>query len=863
MTGQCALHPGKGMMSEEPLEQMKNDFIGESFEAVQKLAHDLATVDPSRADSQDLINALFRKAHSLKGTAGMFEMLDVGRVAGAIENVLEEVRSGDLVLSPDVIEIVLEALDEIVLLLREARGEKAEAGADAIIAHIEAFLGTGEEGPGGDPLEELKGRLPAGSLDQLMPWETDELLECDRSGKRIVHLSIGLGGKSFTEVASEVLPEVDNYGKVLGVPPPPAEEGGEPAFALLFVVTSEGDDFDRYIEEKGGTLVTAAPKGKPPGAGAPEAGEVGETDRESGASRDAGEPAAEKRAAPMSVKVDIAHLDTVMNSISELYSVRFKLAEVAKGLAVGMTGRKERDELMKLGLLLTRRIAEIESAIMEARLVPVSMLFNRYMGEIRRLARSQGKKIDLVFEGEGTQIDRALLEEIYDPVLHLIRNAVDHGIEGAAERQRQGKPGLGRITLRARQESNHVRIDIEDDGAGFDFEKIEKIAHAKGIEEFSEDDLVSLLFQPGVSTSDAVTEISGRGVGLDEVKVHIESLRGMVNVESRPGEGTCFSLLVPLTLAVSRGVVFEEGDITAVLPLTYVEEIISLRGRLRREIEEAGVARTIRHGEVEAFDLADLLGTQRHEAPRSLVIVGFGEVRHAMVAGRVWGETDIATRPLPESMHTPPVIAGATELHDRRPAVIVQPEPLFRARGQGFGARRISRETYPPGVGLATGEAPAAFFKMGLFETARGLTAVPLSLLSQVVPVRPLVEVPAFGDSWEGIFFERGLCHGLLRLGGGNGDGGRNRGENGRGESDGSHGNGNGPAKIAILKYPERCGVGVRAVIGEIDVPVEKLETVRETASSAPVRLAAHFDLNGENVDVLDVNRLSCGEPDS
>ena len=824
-------------MREEPLEQMRQDFISESFEAIQKFSNDLAALDPSRAAPEDLVNELFRKAHSLKGTAGMFELLDIGRIAAAIENVLEEVRSGGLTLSHDVVDILLEALDEIVLLLREARGEQVEADAEAIIGRIEDFLGSGgEDEKGGDGLDDLKARLPAGSLDELMPWEIDELLECARTGKRIVHISFGLDSKSLTETASLVLPELGKYGKVLAVLPPSAGEGGESTLSLIFVVRSGGEDFSTYIDGLGARLVEALPKAVPP---------VPEDPGTAGGAEE--KPAADRGPAAMSVKVDISHLDSVMSSISELYSVRFKLAEVARGLAVGVAGRRERDELLKIGLQLTRRIAEIESAIMEARLVPVSMLFNRYTGEIRRLARKQGKQIDLVLEGGGTHIDRALLEEIYDPVLHLIRNAVDHGIEAADVRKCQGKPERGRISLRSRQESSYVRIDIEDDGAGFDFARLVKIAHAKGIKDFSEDELVSLIFEPGVSTSSEVTEISGRGVGLDEVKVHIESLRGIVSVSSRPGQGTCFSLLVPLTLAVSRGVVVEEDDVTAVLPLTYVEEIIPFRGRLKGEIEDGGFANTKRHGRVEAFDLADLLGKRRRGDPRSLVIVGFGDARHAMVVGRVWGETDIATRPLPESMHAPPVIAGATELHDRRPAVIVQPEPLFRARsGHSYGTRRNFADMYPPDIGLACVEAGGNSCKMGLFEIGERLTAVPLSLLSQVVPMRPLVGVPAFGDTWEGIFFERGLCHGLIRVGeGGNG---------------GNVGEGNGICKIAILRFPQRCGVGVTRVIGEIDVPLEKIETGRAAsekagATSSPVKLAAHFDLDGEEVGVIDVNR--------
>ncbi len=831
-------------MSEEPLEQMKIEFIAESLETIQNLSRDLAELDPTKADSQNVVNALFRKAHSLKGTAGMFDLVEVGRVAAVVEDVLEKVRSGATALGPDVVEIVLDALDEIVLILREAKGEDVEADADGVIGRMRAFLGGRE--PEGEAclLEDLKLRLPPGSLDGLMSWEVDEIAESVRAGRRVVHVSFALEGKSFSEVAGEVLPELEKYGKVLGVPPPAGQPGGA-AFALLVAVKTEDGGFDRFVAGRGGTVLEGSCSTRAQTVPAVEQGGAAQG-RGGKGSREGG------RRGPMSVKVDLSRLDAVMNSISELYAVRFKLAALARGLTGGGTGRKERDELLKFGLLLDRRITEIETVVLEARLVPVSTLFNRYTGEIRRLARKQGKKIDLVLEGEATLIDRALLEEVYDPVLHLIRNAVDHGIEAEAERRRRGKPATGRVTLRARQESNHVRIDIEDDGAGLDFEKMEKMARARGMERFSRDDLVGLLFEPGVSTRDEVTDISGRGVGLDEVKVHIESLRGVVSVESRPGEGTCFSLLVPLTLAVSRGVVVEEGDVTAVLPLTYVEEIIPYRGKLKREIEEAGSAATIRHGRVGAFDLADMLGARRHEAPRSIVIIGVGDVRHAIVVERVWGETDIATRPLPDSMQAPPVIAGATELHDRRPAVVVQPEPLFRTVPQPRGTARKPARGHPPAAGRRAPDRAAATVKMGLFERNGRLVAVPLSILSQVVPMRSLLGVPAFGETWEGIFFERGLCHGLLRIA--NGSGGVDPGDGDPAARGGS------ADKIAILKTPERCGLAVSGVVGDIEVAVEDLQGVAETTRETPIRCAAHFDLRGARVDVLDVNHAGGGD---
>jgi two-component system chemotaxis sensor kinase CheA len=812
-------------MPKEPLERMREDFISESYESLQKLSHELSSMDPESSEPDELVNALFRKAHSVKGTAGMFDLFEVSLVAGAIENVLEEVRSGRIPLSREAVETVLEGLDEIVLLLREARGEEVGADADGVIGRIGSFLGASPPAVGTeDPLQTLKSVFPAGSLDNLMRWESEEIAECLRSGKRVVHLALTLEGRSLTEAAAEILPDLDTFGRVLGVPRP--EGVTRDRFAVIFVVEKAEDAFDGFVSERKAEIIDAAYPGLKSRAG----------DGQSAPAKKTGP--AEIRPDAMTVKVDISILDSLMNAVSELYSVRFKLAEVGRSLAAGLSGRRERDDVLKLGLHLTQRIGEIETAVMEARLVPVSLLFNRYTNEVRRLARKQGKKIDLIFEGEATRMDRALLEEMYDPVLHLLRNAVDHGIETIEERLRSGKPERGRIALRARQECNHVRIDIEDDGAGFDYEMLEKIARDKGLDDFSCDDLVDLIFEPGVSTKSEVTEVSGRGVGLDEVKVHVESLRGVVGARSEPGRGTCFSLLVPLTLAVSRGVVFEEDDLTAVLPITYVEEIIPYRGRLRREIEGSGFADTIRHGKVQTCDLADLLGATRADVPKSIVIVRVGDDRHAMVVGRVWGETDIAARPLPESMLAAQVVTGATELHDRRPAVIVQPEPFLRGRmanEPGRGWRML--DSYPADLGLARMEDADSFLSLGLFETPAGLAAVPIDLLRQVVPMRPVAGAPVFGQCWRGIFFERGLCHGLLKLGvGGNGD--------------------DGLSKIAIMRFPERCGVGVKEVIGEIQVPAAELETVSSPADAdAPVRVAARFDLDDEKVDVIDLVR--------
>lgn len=714
---------------ENLMDQMKRDFIADASETVDKISRRLAALKPDEPIARSEIDRVFRTAHSLKGTAGMFELHAVSRVAESIENVLDVVRGGALAMSPQIVDMLLEAFDELMLLFKGGGGAGGASHAEAVTKKIDDFLEA-----------------------YLLPREESTP---DRSMP--VHIDVG------------------------------------PAAAEAPAVQ-------------------------------PDADEVGLASQE----------------APLCIKVDIRLLDSMMNTISELYSARVGLLGVANRLPKDGRTRRLRDDLLKLSLLLNKRISNLEESITSVRLVPISMLFERYRGEVRRLARQSGKNVNLAFEGQSTKVDRALLERLYDPLLHIIRNAVDHGIEPEAERRAGAKLPQGTILVRARQDANHVRIDIEDDGRGIQTEKIRSIAMDKGIVPESDQSLLSVLFKPGFSTKEDADEISGRGVGLDVVKTRIEALRGMVNIETSPGGGTRFSIWVPLTLAVSTGILVQEADVPVIIPLGSVIEVLRLGQRVREEISTTGL---LRYGDVDvgAVALTELLKTGPSRDERFAVLVGVGEMRRAIIAHQVCGETEIVSRPLPGAIRTLPFIAGAAELSDGRTAIIIQPEEILRdvavawPSSTGRGDFSLAKESKSIREWKRRG-----LLRLLVFRASGDLYAVPVALLKEVIPVRSLTRIPVLGDEWQGLFFARGMCHGLLKIP-----------PSGLNTTDAS--------RMIILKSPEGCGIGARDVLGHLVIPYAKVVAARPESRATLVAAFGNFEWKGNTVSILDIGGILRG----
>jgi chemotaxis protein histidine kinase CheA len=741
LRGSCILEESHAM-TDDAILQMKQDFIVDASEMIGRFSQCLAGLDSTKPVEPSDLDWLFRRAHSLKGTSAMFGLDRVSKVAEGMENILEAVRSETLMLNAETADLLLEAADEIAVLLRPAHGEEVGVDPEVVTAKIQRFL--------------------------------DSLKTVD-------------SGEGVEEEAGASASELKSTGSNLGHPEKEK---------------SSGTNGTREEVQQ------ARPSRKP------------------------------NMDSPLTVKVSIGLIDSVMNTISELYSVRVGLLGIAKRLPKNDATRRLRDDLLKLTLELKRRVSDLEECMVGVRLVPVSTLFERYRSEVRRLARVSDKRVRLAFEGEDTQVDRAVLDRLYDPLLHVIRNAIGHGIEAADRRLTKGKAEEGLIILRAAQESNHIRIDIEDDGRGIDIDRIRDIAAKKGMIGLSEESLVMLLFNPGFSTKAGVDSISGRGVGLDAAKTGVEAMRGMISCESKRNRGTTFSIWVPLTLAVSRGILLEEGDLPVSIPLGSVIEVLRLDPVSAKSVRDDGFLR-YKNSRAQVTSLSRILGLPKREEGRSVVVVGVGEKRRALLTRKVCGETEIVSRPLPEAVSAPSFISGATELHNGRPALVIQPEELFRELP-------ICERAYsgPQGSELETALRSVERWRSGnllrflIFESGDGLFGIPLCLLSEVIAMGEVTLVPVLSRPWLGIFFTRGLCHGLLGLP-------------------------VGPAipteaisSIAIFKFPARCGVGMARALGHFMVPRQNLDVIAEGGVRETLSIFGRFKWRDSIVSAVDVGSV-------
>ncbi len=832
-------------MTDDPIARMREEFIADASERVNKLYRILASLGPVGQPTRDEIDQLFRAAHSLKGTAAMFDLASVSRVAASVENVLETVRSGESTLRPDIAELLLEAFDEMLLIFRSARGENVTLRTDDLVARIDALTvhagtadtkGTGQVQGESAPKQGEVFYLP-GILEHLAPAEVETLRALTDRGRAIYKIELRPGPTRIPGGDEAVIRRLQESGEVIAVLPETVRDASG-GYSLTIVYALEGPrkELDAFSREFSADIEQlGSPKLSRRSAG--DQVEVG-SEPEDPHARDGRDNKKRATSQALTVKIDIRTLDSVMNTLSELYSVRLGLLGVAKRVPSTTETRRVRDDLLKLSLLLNKRVVELEESIVDARLEPISILFDRYRGEVRRLAKRSGKSVRLKFEGEATRVDRAMLSRLYDPLLHIIRNAVDHGIETGAVRAAAGKPEEGKIILRARQEASHICIDIEDDGSGIDSDRVRKAVREKGFGAEGEQAPLVAIFEAGISTKDDVTDISGRGVGLDAVKTQVEAMRGMINVDTSVGSGTKFSIWVPLTLAVSRGILLNEGDVPVIMPLGSVMEVTALTRKAARDAQENGIMS--HNGEqIKVVDLSRMLQAEQCPDVRSAVILGIGREKRAVICERVCGETEIVSRPLPGATQAPGYIAGASELHDGRPAIVIQPEELLRASAMGAG-RGANRRTQTLTEGAIPHEdlGKGSTLSVLIFNSGSGYRALPLCLLKEILPLKARTRLRVLGEQWLGLFFVRGLCHGLLSPEG-----------NGRGESVIAR-------SAAILESPERCGVAIGSAIGHFDIPLDALELAGPCERPGFINALARFTWEGKSVTLLDAGGI-------
>jgi two-component system chemotaxis sensor kinase CheA len=383
------------------------------------------------------------------------------------------------------------------------------------------------------------------------------------------------------------------------------------------------------------------------------------------------------------VRVEFAQLDHLLNLVGELIIHRTKLQELGKALAEMPGARDAARDLLAAVHQVAGVSAQLQETVMDVRMLPIRHVFERFPRLVRDLARETGKEIELILEGEGTRIDKAIIDEIGEPLVHLIRNSVDHGIESPAVRVTNGKTPTGTILLSATQESNHVVITIMDDGAGIDADTVRRKAVERGLlkadDTLSDRDVVQLIFSQGFSTREAITEVSGRGVGLDVVLKAIERLNGLVEVETVPGVGTKFIIQLPLTLAIISALLVEVADRTYAIPLASVVESIKLRGAEVHTINGRETLR-IRDRIIPLLRLARLFGLpEKAQREREYaVIIGRGDKRLGVVVNRLRGQQEVVIKALDPAVSGAEVaMAGATIMGDGRVVLILDVASLF------------------------------------------------------------------------------------------------------------------------------------------------------------------------------------------
>lgn len=625
----------------------------ELFEQIEQGLLDLA----HRPDDRELVDLVFRGLHTLKGSGAMFGFDALAAFTHHCETAFDLVRRGEAPATPELVAAVLAAQDHMRALAegREASSEAGEALLDRLHRAVEAARGGPAAAPAAPAVQvwRIRFSLPADALvNGVRPLPLlDELRE--------------LGECRVTAVL-DAIPPLEALNPTdchLGWDVRLATSHPRSAIEDVFIFVVDDMTLDIQAEEE--AQAVAAETAAPPAMAAAPAGKL---------EPDPGEPS---RRGGETVRVPAERLDELMDRVGELVIAQSRLKQLA-GLVGDADLRTVSEEIEQLA-------AELRDTMMVVRMVPVAQLFGRFRRLVHDLARETGKTIDLIMEGETTELDKTVIERLADPLIHLVRNAADHGLEPSDERLAAGKPAQGRITLSARQAGAEVIITISDDGRGVDRARVRAKAEEAGLvaagASLTDHELLQMIFQPGFSTAKAVTNLSGRGVGMDVVKRAIEALRGSITLASRPGEGSEIALRIPLTLAIIDGLLVRVGSARYVIPLSAVEECVELSAACDSRSSGRSLL-TLRDRLVPFVRLRELFGAgEAADQHQKAVVVSTGEERVGLVVDQILGDHQTVIKSLSGFHSEVDTFSGATILGDGGVALILD-VPHLVAAGQ-------------------------------------------------------------------------------------------------------------------------------------------------------------------------------------
>jgi two-component system chemotaxis sensor kinase CheA len=685
------------------------DFLSEAQETIDVLGRELMHLDAAGENepAPDVLNAVFRAAHSLKGLSSMFGVERMARLAHALEDLLDDMRMGRRGLDRAAMDLLLEAPEVFArIIAEEAAGEpprtaEAAAGlADRLRAKDAPRAAAAE-----DPLDAVA--LGPEVRGVLTEYEEHRLRTSVQKGFGLFRVRVSYHLASFDRDLAALSGRLKRAGEVVStLPSSDARDPEAIAFELLYA-TREGRD---TVQREAGPAAVVEPVARlrplreaaepVPAAPAPSARGAPEPANVSPVPDNPADEAASPslRSVSQSVRVDIRKLDGLMTLIGELVLVKSSLYAVAEQLKAQDGDGCLAAELLHANRTLERRLAELQAGILEVRMVPLEQIFDKLARMVRKIAREVGKEIDLEVEGGDVELDKLIVEDLSDPLMHLIRNAIDHAIEPPDVRARLGKPRAGRVRLGASQKGNHVQIVVEDDGAGIDEDRVREVAIQRGlataeaVSELSRREVMNLIFVPGFSTARQVTSLSGRGVGMDVVKNNIANLSGIIDLQSERGRGTRFEITLPVTLAIVRALVVAVAGRTYAVPLNSVLEILEIRARDVRTLSTREVI-SLRGSTLPLVRLARFFDLAAPRAPDAffVVVVGLAQERLGIAVDELVGQQDIVVKPLGIQLQAVRGIAGATDLGTRRTVLVLDVGAIIEDVLSGDELREAAR----------------------------------------------------------------------------------------------------------------------------------------------------------------------------
>lgn len=690
-------------------------FIDESEEHLQTLS-DCIMVLEKEPDNKDTINEVFRAAHSLKGMAGTMGFKRMQHLTHDMENVFQEVRSDHIKVTSGMIDLLFKCLDALEGYVDNIKSTSDEGTEDneVIIKELNDFIAKteGAEETGNTETSEAKEAAPESTQEEKAGQEKIELTndekkairEAESNGQHIYVMTVHIQKDCLLKAARAflVFKAVEDFGQIL-VYRPSSQDIEDEKFEFefsFFLASEESEDkivavakavseiekvdaeeihLDEYVkeaeaqEEQQAKEATAEQKEAP--AEAPKAAE------KKAPAANAKKQTNAKPVTGRTVRVDIEKLDALMNQVSELIIAKNSLVSISSN----ESGEYQNQSFHEQIEYLERITTNLHESVMKVRMVPIESVVNKFPRMIRDLSRKLGKKMELYMTGEDTELDRTVVDQIGDPLQHLLRNSADHGLEDNATRIERGKPEVGSIFLKAFQEGNNVIIEVGDDGNGIDVAAVRDKAVERGVitaeqaENMSQKEIINLLFLPSFSMAKKITDISGRGVGLDVVKSNIEALGGDVEVRTQLGEGTTFIVRLPLTLAIIQALMVEIRDEKYAIALGSISNIESIPVNEIKYVQAQEVIH-LRGAVIPLIRLDQVLDMEeKQEEPENLtvVIVKKGDSLAGLVVDNLIGQQEIVIKSLGKYINNNKIISGATILGDGEVALILDVNTLM------------------------------------------------------------------------------------------------------------------------------------------------------------------------------------------